>query len=632
MHFLKIFSVLSILLCCFALGMFVAIMRIPWVDFSVLEHYQPGKPSLLLDDEGKEWARFQLERHQPISLNAMPLHLIHAFIAAEDHYFFSHKGISLRGILRSFMVNLRHHRIVQGASTITQQLIKLLYFDGKRTFKRKIKEQFLALIVEQQFTKEHILETYLNHVYFGLGMYGVEAASQRLWSKSVQHLTLEESATLAAIVRSPATYSPLRNPTQAIKRRNLILQTLTRLAFITQAECLQAQSTPLIIHHDIQTSLAPHLRETIRNQLEDLVGRHLLYTGGLTIQTTLNRSTQQAAHATFTEYIQKLRKKCAIPIDGALVSIENSSGGIKALIGGFDFHESQFNRALQARRQLGSLFKPLLFAAAVDRGIIFSDTEIDEPLEFENEQHQWWQPQNFNKKFEGMMTLAHALSHSNNMIAIKMLKKIGFDQVINLARISGITQSAQPYLSLALGCVDTSLLQAASMFSLFAHKGVIAKPHMMLWIKDEWGNKIWKYQPQKTPVLSWSTTSQVTRALSLFMKRMKERFPHPWPATETIGKTGTTNDARTCWFAGATPELTTAVYLGRDDNQTLGDNVYASQTAFPLWLSFHKQLPISSSHFSYDPSLQEVTIDQRSGKSSSPSQPNSVSILVPRKK
>lgn len=628
MHFVRFFSImLASLVPCF-LGIMFALMHIPLIDLSILEHYQPGKPSVLLDDEGKEWARFQLDRRQPVPLNRMPQHLINAFIAAEDHSFFSHHGISWRGIIRSLWVNFLHQRIVQGASTITQQLIKLLYTDCKRTFTRKIKEQFLTLIAEQQFTKEHILETYLNHVYFGFGIYGVEAASQRFWNKSVHELNLQESATLAAIIRSPALYCPLRKPTNAIKRRNLILSRMAYMNFISDEEYQKARSRSLIMHQDLQSSFAPHVREMLRIQLEDMIGKHRLYTEGLTIQTTLNRQAQEAAQEAFVSHITALRQKFDIPIDGALISLDNSSGAIKALIGGFDFNSSQFNRATQARRQLGSLFKPILYAAAIDNGITFSDTEIDEPLTFENEQHQVWQPQNFNKKFIGPMTLAYALSHSNNMIAIKVLMKVGFEKVIQLARQSGITNNINPYLPLALGCIDTSLVQAAAMFNIFAHRGMYVQPHTLLWIKDEVGNKIWKYTPEKRQILSWATTSQVTCVLELFMQRMRERFPQLWPSEKTIGKTGTTNDARTCWFGGATPHLTTAVYIGLDDNQPLGNNVYASQTAMPLWLSYHKKISSSNAQFSYDPSLKIITVNEFSGQTSSPNTPGAISFLI----
>ena len=231
------------------------------------------------------------------------------------------------------------------------------------------------------------------------------------------------------------------------------------------------------------------------------------------------------------------------------------------------------------------------------------------------------------------MTLAYALSHSNNIVAIKTLMKIGFERVMDIIHASGITSPLNKYLSLALGCIDTSLVQAAAMLNIFSNRGVYVKPHVLLWIKDELGNKIWKYQPQQQSVMSWSTASQVTRVLEIFMQRMKLRFPQLWPENRTtMGKTGTTNDAKTCWFAGATPDLTTAIYIGRDDNQPLGNNVYASQTVLPLWLSFNKKIASPSSSFSYDPSLQEITVDEWSGQlATSPHQPGAITFFVDKK-
>ncbi|HVX00470.1 MAG TPA: biosynthetic peptidoglycan transglycosylase, partial [Candidatus Babeliaceae bacterium] len=236
----------------YAFGFFVCVLSVfagatfflftkPWIEFSVLEYYNPGKPSILIDCEGKEWARFQVDCREPVAFSSMSPHIVNAFLAAEDHDFFSHYGISVKGIIRSSLINLYKGRIIQGASTITQQLVKLLYFDGKRSFRRKIKEQVVALLVERQFTKHQIIQTYLNHVYFGCGIYGVEAASQRFWGKSANALTLAQAATLAGIVRSPNNYCPLLSAENALKRRNVVLKCMENLGYITEMEYQHAR-------------------------------------------------------------------------------------------------------------------------------------------------------------------------------------------------------------------------------------------------------------------------------------------------------------------------------------------------------------------------------------------------------
>jgi penicillin-binding protein 1A len=596
----------------FFLGMAFFIVNNKVVDLSVLENYNPGKPTILLDDEGKEWARFQLDRREPISIGRMPKHLINAFLAAEDHNFFSHSGISWKGILRSTLANLYYRRIVQGASTITQQLVKLLFFDAQKTFTRKVKEQFYSLIVERQFTKEQILETYLNHVYFGSGIYGVQSATQRFWGVPVEKISVDQAATLAAIVRSPASYSPLLAPSSSQQRRNVILHSMFRLRHITEKQYEEAKKIPLTITAQRSDECAPHLKETLRQSLEEMVGRQQLYSGGLVVQTTINKAMQLQAQSSFIDQFGKMRKNLQEAVDGGLLSIDVQTGAVKAMVGGVDFETSKFNRAWQAHRQMGSIFKPIIFAAAVEQGSSFVDLEIDEPFELVVN-NQVWAPQNSTQRFDGPMTLARALSSSNNIISVKTLLKVGCQRVKELGEKCHIP-GLQPYPSLALGCVDITLKEAAGFFNVFANNGVYVEPHLISWIKDEWGNKIFKYQQKSEYVMASRVSSQVVKVLGIGMERMRLRTKNAWVDGESIGKTGTTNDSRTCWFCGSTPTITTAVYVGCDDNRSLGESIYARGTAFPIWFGLHKTITSSKKKFSYDSSLREVMVNAWTGK------------------
>ena len=597
------------------------------VNFERLAHYDPGHPSILLDDQGKEWARFQLDRREPIALSQMPQHLIKAFIAAEDWQFFSHAGISWKGIIRSLVVNLAQGRKVQGASTITQQLVKLLFFDSKKTFKRKIKEQIYAILAERQCTKEQILETYLNHVYFGFGIYGVEAASQRFWGKHASELNLDESATLAAIIRSPGQYCPIINPLSTQRRRNIILNSMNKLQFISQSEYEAAIALPIAIKNYDQTILAPHVKELIRMQLEEEVGKEILYTGGLIIQTTLNREIQQLAEKSFTEHITDLKKSVIVDVDGALITMDSKTGEIKALVGGYDFNTSKFNRAWQAKRQMGSVFKPLIYAIAVGQGASFADTEIDEPITIE-QHNALWQPRNHDHTFKGQMTLAHALLRSNNIVSIKTLLKTGMNPVIALAKACHIEEHMNPYPSLALGCVDATLKQVCGMFNVFANNGIYVEPYMVKWVKDQWGSKIWKAEPGKERILSERIIGQVNKVLELGIKRWRKAFDQELITDDAICKTGTTNDSRTCWFAGATSELTTAVYVGCDDNRSMGNDIFPIKTAFPIWLGLHTKLEPTGKKFIYDPTLRSIVINQWTGRLVREDDPDALEIYV----
>lgn len=606
------FSISLFLFICLASGAVFFIMHNQTIDFSSLAHQDVGLPSIMLDDEGVEIARFALDKRAPITYQQLPKHLVYAFVAAEDWSFFSHVGISWKGIIRSILVNIYHGKKVQGASTITQQLIKLLFLNSQKKWTRKIKEQLFALIVEQQFTKEQILETYLNNVYFGYGIYGVEAASQRLWGKSCGDLTLDESAVLAAIIRSPGNYNPFVYPLSTQRRRNLILGQMKKLQFISPEEYEQAVTTPLQITHTANEQNAPYAIQIISAQVERLVGKHQLYSGGLVIQTTLNKKMQKDAEQSFQEHIARLKQKMMPEIDGALISMSVKTGEIKALIGGTSYAQSKFNRAWHAKRQLGSIFKALIYSAAIEQNAHFFNTEVDEPLEIKSH-GTVWRPRNYNLQFDGQMTLAHALSYSNNIVAIKTLLKVGAENVIELARQCGITAPMYPFPSLALGCVDTTLKEAVGMLNVFANDGLYQEPHLIKWIKNKWGTKIFVQSHTSKRVVSSQVAGQVNKVLQLSFERYRKISGSNLP-TQVISKTGTTNESRTCWFIGATPELITGLYIGCDDNRSMGENVFPLRTAFPIWISFNRKCAINTPQFDLNPNLKEIRINEWTGQ------------------
>lgn len=626
MKILRILIFFFISIICLIGGAAYYVLNNYTVDFSPLAHYNPGHPSILLDDQGNEWGRFQLDRREPIPLDAMPLHVRNAFIAAEDWDFFNHSGISYKGIIRSLLVNLRYGRKKQGASTITQQLVKLLFFDSAKTYKRKIKEQIYAVLVEKQFTKEQILETYLNHVYFGFGIYGIQAASQRFWGKHAAQLSIDESATLAAVIRSPGHYCPIILPEAARKRRNIILNSMQKLGFISDVEYQAAIKVPMIIKESDTSVLAPHVKEMIRVQLEEEIGKGVLYTGGLIIQTTLNRSIQELAQKSFHENMSQYKKEIMPEIDGGLLTINSKTGEIKAMVGGYDFNSSKLNRAWQAKRQMGSVFKPIIFAAAIQSGASFADTEIDEPITIE-QYGALWQPNNYNKRFEGQMTLAHSVVRSNNIISVKTLLKTGIPTVVNLAHACRLEDKINPYPSLALGCIDAKLKEVISMFNIFANKGQYIQPYVIKSVKDQWGTRLYKSNPKHDQVLPEIVVDKVAKVLELPIKRWRQAYKQQLLEDDVICKTGTTNDCRTCWFAGSTPELTTAIYIGCDDNRSMGD-VYPIKTAFPIWLGLHSALKPTGKKFNYNPSLRPVLVNQYTGHLARPHDPDAIEIFV----
>lgn len=629
LNFFKIQVLIFILISSMILaGLFFIYLYIP-VDFTPLEYYQNSNPSILLAHDGTEWARFEISRKDIITIGELPKHLINAFLAAEDGEFFTHHGISLRGIIRSSLVNLSNRNRAQGASTITQQLVKQLFLDSKKSFTRKIKEQFVALAVESKFTKEHILQTYLNHVYFGAGIYGIEAAAQRFWAICAKDLNIHQSATLAAILKSPKKYCPIYNKENSKKRRDAILKNMLISGMINKNQYEFAIKQEIETIDEDKYSKAPHLKESIRNYLEDLLGKKELYTKGFKIQTTIDPEIQEKAELIFKSRIKTLRSEFNEEIDGAMISLDTKTGEIKAVIGGLDYNKSKFNRAFSAKRQLGSIFKPIIYSAALEMGLSLADLATDEQIIF-NDYGNIWSPRNSIRKFEGQMTLARALYRSNNIISIKTLLSVGLDPVIDLAYKSGIIGPIGKHKSIALGCIDATIKEACGMFNIFANNGIFVQPHYIKWVKDEWGNKIHNFVPIKRRVISSKTASQIAKVLSISMEKHFENTN--LSSMQSIGKTGTTNGARTCWFMGATPKLMTGFYIGCDNNKELGKSVFSSKTVLPMWVDFNKSLNHESVNlnFKFDESLKEVTINSKTGdmifdKSLSP---YAISILV----
>ena len=597
-------------------GSFFYLFEYDWVDFSHLECFSPAKPSILLDDEGNEFARFQLDKRAIITFDDLPDHLVKAFVAAEDHNFFDHYGISIRGIIRSLLVNIYHGRVVQGASTITQQLARLMFLSSKRRYLRKIQEVFLSFQIERHFTKKQILELYVNNVYFGQGIYGAKAACRRFWNKSVLDITLAEAATLASVAKSALLYSPVNSPQNSRRRRNIILSSMRKLDFISFEQYKDAFSQELIVEDYISgDSIRLYIQERIRQWAEKKWGKEVLYKQGLKIQTTINRRKQELAEELFCKKIHELRPKVGDSLNGGMISMESNTGKIKACIGGYNFRESQFNRAFQAVRQMGSSFKPIVYTAALLAGIGMETVMVDEPIEMRFPGwNKVWKPKNWTRRFEGPMTLARALSYSNNIITIKTLLKTGVENVINVARAFGLKRELLKYPSLALGTAETTVKESVAAFNVFANNGTYVEPYLVEWVRDEWEKKLWEHKSYEKRILGSKINSKMVKTLSLRLEKTKKVIGGKgWIKSEVIGKTGSTNEAVSTWYVGATPELTTAVYLGRDDNKPMGKYIFGYQTAYPIWLEFYKKLHFTKKQFYRDPELKEFSIDWVSG-------------------
>jgi penicillin-binding protein 1A len=560
-----------------------------------LEEYKPSITSKVYSDDNRLLAEFYVENRTPVTLTDVPETFLQALIATEDSRFYKHPGIDIRGIARALYRNIRAGTIREGGSTLTQQLAKVLFLTPEKSYVRKLKELALALRIEQRYTKREILTLYCNQIYFGSGAYGVESAARIYFGKPSKELTLAECALLAGLPRSPKYYSPFREPEHAGGRRAFVLNRMASLGFITRQQADEAKKAPLPVQQKVVAGgPAPYFVEYIRQRVEERFGSGILYSGGLNIYTNINdelqRYAEQAVKTGLARVEARRGKKGASlpPLQAALIAIEPASGRIRALVGGRDFSESQFNRAWQAFRQPGSAFKPIIYAAALERGFGAADLLDDSPLTVPIDRTRNWKPENFTKTYQGPVTVRKALAWSLNVPTVRLFQKIGIDETIRFSRKLGIKSPLAPVPSLALGSADLTLLELTSAYTVFAAHGVRVEPGSILMVTDSTGRTLYVNDSVPEQVLKPETAYLVTNLLRGVIERGTG-----WKARElgrpAAGKTGTTNDYHDAWFIGYTPGLAAGVWVGYDDHRSIGPKETGSRAALPIWLEFMKK-------------------------------------------
>jgi penicillin-binding protein 1A len=560
--------------------------------------YRPAVVSTVYDVRGQPIGEFYHQRRIVVPLDRMPSHVIQALLAAEDSRFFAHGGVDVFAVMRAVFSNLRRRAVREGASTITQQLVRGFFLTPERTLGRKIREAILAYRVEKNHTKEEILYLYLNQVYFGHGNYGIEAASRDYFGKGVDQLSLAEAALLAGLPRSPSRNSPYRDFFAATERQRYVLRRMLQEKFINEAAYQEALQTPVRLSPSpaLNSQIAPYFVEYVRRVIGDRYGFDPLLQGGLQIYTTLDGAVQLAAQKALREGLNEIRlrvrKKSRTPpreaqgeVEGALLAMDPRTGMVRALVGGYDFYQSQFNRALQAKRQPGSAFKPIIYSAALEAG--YSELSIvpDAPLVFRMAPGKFWRPQNYDNRFVGPVTLRSALAHSLNSVAVRLAQRVGLERVIQQARKLGIESPLEKNLSLALGSASVSLLEMVRAFGVFAGGGNLAEPLFILKVTDRYGNVLEESEPTSKAVLSPEIAYVLTDMLKNVVQSGTARAAAKL-GSNVAGKTGTTSDFRDGWFIGYTPEFIAGVWVGYDDHRPLGDKETGANTALPIWLNF----------------------------------------------
>jgi penicillin-binding protein 1A len=559
--------------------------------------------SKVYDINGKLISEFFQENRTPISLSQIPDHLTSAFIAIEDTYFYSHYGISIRGIIRAAFENFKESGKIfqgQGGSTITQQLAVNTFLTREETLSRKIQDALLALQIERTFTKNEILEMYLNLIYFGHGAYGIVAASELYFNKPVSELSLAESALIAGIPRRPYYYSPFINEEAALKRKNVILKRMFDLGYINENEYTQAREKEIEFNHNRDSQeVAPYFSSYIRTQLLEKYGVNMVFKGGLKIYTTLDLTLQEKAQNAFFKSDR----------EGALIAIEPQTGHIKAMIGGKNYEESEFNRATQAYRQPGSAFKTFVYLTAIEKGLSPSLVLEDAPIVYEN----GWSPENYEKEYRGFVTLREAFEDSINIIGVKLLERVGVRDVIQNAQKAGIKSSLRADLSLALGTSEVTPLEMASAYATVANMGTYVEPISILKIENHES----KVLEQNRSISKKVFSEEVCYTLIKLMEGVIQSGTG-WNAQinrPAAGKTGTTNDCIDAWFVGFTPELACAVYIGNDDRKSLGNKMTGGVVAAPIWHDFMvtalQEKPVND--FLKPANVKEITVCAETG-------------------
>jgi penicillin-binding protein 1A len=565
-------------------------------DVKQLSTYGPKSATRLYADDGSLFAELFVEKRIPIPLKDMPDHLKKAFIAIEDVRFYTHSGFDIRGIGRAVYRNVMRQGMTEGASTITQQLARNLFLSPTKTMKRKIEEILLAINIERNYSKDEILNMYLNLIYLGEGAYGVEAASYTYFDKRAKDLSLAEAATLAGLTRSPSRSSPFKNQAKTIERRNLVLKKMSEAGFVSQSQYSAAKTAQLVLApfkvHERKTGFfIEYTKQAIEEYLPDQAE---VYSNGFTVKTTINLKMTEYAYDAIEKGMklyQERNPKTKVLPEVAIIVMEVKTGEIKVLIGGRDFAASPYNRATQAKRQPGSAFKPIIYLTALNEGMRPDMMLRDQPLSYTDSTGQLWQPHNYNNEYHGDVTMRKALELSLNTATVRLLEKVGVSNVIALAKSLHITSNFSPNLSLALGSTEVSPIELAAAYATIAREGRYIAPTAIRNVLTNQGEDLHQVT-QEEQVLPVETTYTLIDMMKGVINRGTAAKAAGMPYN-LAGKTGTTNDFRDAWFVGFSPNLLCLVWVGYDRNVFLGKRESGGTTALPIWMEFmSKALPL----------------------------------------
>ncbi|KOR34106.1 MULTISPECIES: transglycosylase domain-containing protein [Planktothricoides] len=573
-------------------GLAISFRNLP--DVRVLRSYVPAETTHIYDIKGRLLTSLHDEANREVvPLNKISPNLKRAVMAIEDSHFYQHHGINPGGVMRALAANLEANDTVEGGSTLTMQLVKNLFLSPKRALSRKAAEAVLSIRLEQIFTKDQIMELYLNQVYWGHNLYGVETAARSYFNKSAADLNLAEAAMMAGIIQAPEEYSPFTNYKLAKQRQATVLDRMVTLKWITAEEAESARQQPLLLGRitSFGGSKLPYVTEAVVQELNQRFGREAVLKGGMRVQTTIDMNFQRMAERTIRGWHEQFYNQ-GVFYDRdngqiALVAVDPRTHFVKAMVGGADFEKSQYNRAIQAQRQPGSAFKPFVYYTAFASGKYAPSSVVyDSPVSY-RDGDGYYSPQNYGGSFSGAVSIRKALEVSLNIPAVKIGQEVGLNKVVEVCRVIGFKSPITPVISLPLGAVDVTPLEMAGAYATFASNGWYSEPTSIVQVTDSNGKILLDNTPKRRLVLDpWSAASINDVLQGVISQGTATQAQIGRPAA---GKTGTTSSERDVWFVGYVPQLTVAVWVGNDDYTPMPRGTTGGGFVAPIWRDFMQQ-------------------------------------------
>lgn len=593
-------------------------------NIAIYPLHAPGYTSIkVFDNQSRFVGRLLPEKRYWVTIDRIPAFLQKGVVAVEDSRFYEHGGIDIRGIARAIVKDVVKRRLAEGGSTITQQLIKNRYLSGEKTIERKFDEARMAIDFEQKYSKKQILEMYFNEIYYGNGAWGIVQAARLYFDKNPEELSDAECAMLAGVQKNPARYNPLGKPVNVTGRRDIVLKRMVALGMITSQQKDMLRANPPTV---VKSGKALQYLGYIRNKLIEKYGAEIIEQGGLEVTAALDLNLQIAAEQALRDGVKKISPN----LQGALISLDTTTGDLLAAVGGVDTAQTSYNRAFLARRQPGSSIKPLIYAAAFDNGFTAGTLMDDTSVSYSRGNNETWQPQNYGKEIYGELSLRRALAYSNNIIAVKLLDAIGVSYFVDFANRAGVALRPENGLSLALGTGEVTLNELVQAYTPLASGGLRFEARAIIRIYDR-NRRTWiENPPLITPVMppatAYITTEILKDVFSYGTAKSLKKFSQTYPSA---GKTGTTDDYRDAWFVGYTPRIVTGVWVGYDKPKPGGKGFTGGAVAAPIWEKFMRKAVTvkTAGDFVRPETVVAVSIDPKTGSLANPGCPEKIDEL-----